>query len=197
MPHPDDSYDREVIQRFRAGDREAFAAVYRTESPALQRVALYLTGDQVKAADLTQDVFVWLIHHAEDFDPARGRLRSFLIGVARKLLQRQRHAERRWLPLTDAPELVTQDVDAMENSLPQSTQAAALQGAIAALPLRYRAAVVLCDLEGKSYEEAAVMLECPVGTVRSRLHRARLLLARKLQASHGEVEKSEVGKSWV
>jgi RNA polymerase sigma-70 factor (ECF subfamily) len=53
--------------------------------------------------------------------------------------------------------------------------------AIAALPLRYREAVALCDLEGKSYEEASVILECPVGTVRSRLHRARGLLARKLE----------------
>jgi RNA polymerase sigma-70 factor (ECF subfamily) len=56
-----------------------------------------------------------------------------------------------------------------------------LRKAIAALPARYREAVVLCDLEGKTYEEAAAIQDCPVGTVRSRLHRARQLLARKFQ----------------
>jgi RNA polymerase sigma factor (sigma-70 family) len=197
MPGPEYSYDRDVIARFRAGDREAFAAIYRTESPGLQRVALYLTGDQRKAAELTQDVFVWLIHHAQDFDPARGHLRSFLIGVARKLLQRQRHAERRWLPLTDAPELVTQESVAAEMASLEESRASALRSAIAALPVAYRAAVVLCDIEGRSYEEAAVTLECPVGTVRSRLHRARLLLARKLRLSRGDVEGSIYEKRCV
>jgi RNA polymerase sigma-70 factor (ECF subfamily) len=55
-----------------------------------------------------------------------------------------------------------------------------LRRAIAKLPERYRAVVVLCDLEEKTYEQAAVVVDCAVGTVRSRLHRARALLARKL-----------------
>ena len=65
---------------------------------------------------------------------------------------------------------------APRNELSNGVDVALLRKAITRLPLKYREAIVLCDLEGKSYEEAAVVLECPVGTVRSRLHRARRLL---------------------
>jgi len=67
--------------------------------------------------------------------------------------------------------------------LDEALDAAALRRAIARLPLRYREAVVLCDLESSSYEEAAAALACAVGTVKSRVHRGRELLARKLGVS--------------
>jgi RNA polymerase sigma-70 factor, ECF subfamily len=174
------SSDRQLIQRFRAGDRDAFTELYRTHQAAVFRFAYYMTGDRDKAAEVVQDVFVWLIHHAGEFNPERGELAAFLGGVARKLLQRERRDARRWLPL--------------EAALPSSgpgefaADAAALRKAIAALPQRYREAVVLCDLEGRSYEEAASALGCAVGTVRSRLHRGRELLARKIRPGR-EIER--------
>ena len=94
--------------------------------------------------------------------------------MARKLLYHRERGERRWLPLAEAAEPRGDDFD-------KEIDAAALRQAIALLPDHYREAVVLCDLEKKSYEEAAALLECAVGTVRSRLHRARELLARKLR----------------
>jgi RNA polymerase sigma-70 factor, ECF subfamily len=163
-------------------DREAFTSLYRAHSPAVFRFALYMTGDRMKAAEITQDVFVWLIYHPDDFDPKRGEMGSFLIGVARKILLRRQSNERRWIPFDEAGTPSSQEQpDSGEETL-REFQAARLREAIAVLPPRYREVVVLCDLEGKTYEQAAAALECAVGTVRSRLHRARELLARKLQS---------------
>jgi len=172
--------DMELLRRFRAGDREAFAAVYRNNQAPVFRFALHMTADRVKATEITQDVFVWLIHHPGDYDSERGDLSSFLIGVTRKLLQRRLHNERRLVPLSEAgpePRAYTEDT--------RESESAELRKAIAALPERYREAVVLCDLEEKSYEDAASLLDCAIGTVRSRLHRARGLLARKLKSQQG------------
>jgi RNA polymerase sigma-70 factor (ECF subfamily) len=178
MGEPDHTTDGELVERFRAGDREAFATLYRAHFAAVFRFAFYMTGDRTRAGEITQDVFVWLIHHAAGFDARRGDLAAFLGGVARKFVRREERRERRWLPLdgTDPPARES-DFAGME----REQEAAQLRKAIAALPAQYREAVVLCDLEGKSYDEAACAMQCAIGTVRSRLFRARELLARKLQ----------------
>jgi RNA polymerase sigma-70 factor (ECF subfamily) len=171
--------DSALLNRLRQGDREALSELYRIHHPAVYRFALYLTADPGAAADVTQDVFVWLMDHADRFDPNRGQLSAFLGGVARKFVSRSRVETQRFEVLhreiERAVPLLAPGAAADTSRVPQ------LLRAIAALPLRYREAVALCDLEGKSYEEASVILECPVGTVRSRLHRARGLLARKLE----------------
>ena len=176
--HREGSSERSLMDRFREGDRDAFTELYRTRYPAIFRFAFYMTGDRIKAGEVTQDVFVWLIHHPGEFDPERGGLAAFLGGVARKLLLRRERNERRWLSL---PRLETRDAADAAVDLARAIDTAALRKAIALLPVRYREAVVLCDLESKSYEEAAALLGCAIGTIRSRLHRARELLVRKLQ----------------
>jgi RNA polymerase sigma-70 factor, ECF subfamily len=166
--------DWELMQRFRAGDRDAFTEIYGDHGKAVFRFALLMTADEVKAAEVTQDVFVWLIHHPERFDPHRGKLGPFLVGIARQLLRKRYNEERRWVALTESAACPqpARDRDAGD--------VICLRKAIAALPERYRVVVVLCDLEGKTYEEAAAIAGCAIGTVRSRLHRARMLLTRKL-----------------
>lgn len=171
--------DAELLERFRAGDRDAFTVLYRAHQTSVFRFALAMTADETRAAEVTQDVFIWLIHHTGSFDPARGSLGAFLSGVARKFLRRKRAEEMRWAPLDDIrlvePRSSCADSDAV-----------ALRRAIVALPEKYREVVVLCDLEEKSYEEAAGAMGIAVGTVRSRLHRARALLARKLDRRRKE-----------
>lgn len=171
--------DAMLLERFRSGDRDAFNAIYRAHSQRVFRFAMLMTGDSQKASEATQDVFVWLVHHPDAFDPTRGELSNLLVGVARNQL-RKRHTEaQRWVPL-DATPVHLHAVEAAGDS--DQDEAARLHAAIGALPESYRAVVVLCDLEEKTYEEAAAILEVPTGTVRSRLHRARALLARKLGA---------------
>ena len=154
-------------------DRAAFTALYRAHEPAVFRFALSMTGDHAIAAEITQDVFVWLIHHPAAFDPARGQLTPFLLGVARKFLLRHARTDPRLVPLEDHDHPT-------ETSEDDQSSVLALRAAIAALPELYREVVVLCDLEGLTYEEAAAALGCVTGTVRSRLHRARQFLSRKL-----------------
>ena len=183
MGEPERRSDRVLVEQFRAGDREAFTALYRPHFPSVYRFAFYMTGDRTRAGEITQDVFVWLVHHPGEFDAERGELGAFLGGVARKFLLRQQRSERRWIPFDEA--VTPRDgQDARGNlvsEVEREQEAVQLRQAIAALPVRYREAVVLCDLEAKSYEEAATLLGCAMGTVRSRLHRARELLVRKFQ----------------
>jgi RNA polymerase sigma-70 factor (ECF subfamily) len=156
-------------------DREQFTALYREHHPAIFRFALSMTGDRWVAMEVTQDVFVWLIHHPERFDPSRGELGAFLLGVARKYLLRRGK---------DAGRLVPFDPQAHSKAVPArefQPDAEGLRKAIAALPPHYRELVVMCDLEGLSYEQAAEATGSVIGTVRSRLHRARQFLAKKLE----------------
>lgn len=182
MPGPANRSDRELMARVPAGDHEAFTLIYRTHSPEVFRFALYMSGDRMKAVEITQDVFVWLMQHSCNFDPSRGELGAFLIGVTRKFLLRQQQHEQKWVPLDEASEVFEARLSAANAPDMDETAATWLREAIALLPGRYREVVVLCDLEGNTYESAAAMLECAVGTVRSRLHRARELLARKLHS---------------
>jgi RNA polymerase sigma-70 factor (ECF subfamily) len=159
-------------------DREAFTALYHAHHQAIFRFALHMTGDPSGAAEVTQDVFVWLIHHPSKYDPSRGEPGAFLTGVARKMLHRRERSLRRWLPFISAA-----DTRSVPPRLDEAIDAAALRRAVARLPIQYREAVVLCDLESASYEEAAATLGCAIGTVKSRVHRGRELLARKLGVS--------------
>jgi RNA polymerase sigma-70 factor (ECF subfamily) len=183
MGEPDRTSDRILVEQFRAGDREAFAALYRAHFPAVYKFAYYMTADQGRAGEITQDVFVWLVHHPGEFDADRGELPAFLGGVARKLLQRQQRNDRRWLPLDEAatPAAESHESRDFAGGLERQQDTERLRKAIAALPARYREAVILCDLESKSYQEAAATIGCAMGTVRSRLHRARELLVQKFQ----------------
>ncbi|MDE3196673.1 MAG: RNA polymerase sigma factor [Acidobacteriota bacterium] len=168
----------DLLKRFREGDREAFTAVYRAHRAPVFRFALHMSGDPDRAAEITQEVFVWLIHHPGDYDPERGELGAFLLGVTRKFVLRGREKEKRFVAFDDG----------FDHAAPErapETDTGELRRAIAALPVRYREAVVLCDLGEKSYEEASALLGCPLGTVRSRLHRARELLGKKLKARQG------------
>jgi RNA polymerase sigma-70 factor (ECF subfamily) len=168
--------ERQLVSRFRNGDREAFSAIYKAYHGSVFRFALYLTGDRERAGEVTQETFVWLIHHPMAFDPERGDLAAFLGGVARQMIRRQRREEQRWLPWTDSAAGVSPPPEIAENE-----EAAELWKAVASLPERYREAVILCDLEEMSGEQAASALGCAVGTIWSRLHRAHELLQRKLQ----------------
>jgi RNA polymerase sigma-70 factor (ECF subfamily) len=152
---------------------EQFTAVYRSHNPAVFRFALHMTGDRFQAEEVTQEVFVWLIRHPHAFDPARGEMGAFLLGVTRRFLLRRFSSEKRLVQFEAS-------FDRANPEPAREPDTEDLRRAILALPPRYREAVVLCDLEGRSYEEAAALLECALGTVRSRLHRARALLARKL-----------------
>ena len=176
--------DEELIAAVAAGDREAFGALYRRRRPDVYRFALHMTGIPATAEDVAQEVFLTVIHDAPRYVAGRGAVVAWLLGIARNYARR-RLSERRHEPM---PEPGTEPgvlVDPAE-TVGRSRQLVALRQALGALPVPYREAVVLCDLQELSYQDAAVAAGCAIGTVRSRLHRGRRLLASKMRGErHG------------
>jgi RNA polymerase sigma-70 factor (ECF subfamily) len=182
--------DHQLFERLRTGQEQAFLTLYQKRQPALYRFALQMSGSASVAEDITQDAFMALIRDECGYDPSRGSLAAYLFGIARKLLLRQYERRRSDVPVGTGggeagfAELVD-DSDPLAE-LAAGERVEALRRAVASLPRRYREVVVLCDLEEVDYAEAAVALGCPIGTVRSRLHRARSMLAVKLREErHG------------
>lgn len=169
--------DEELLLRSHTGDPVAFTSLYRRRQGSIYRFALHMTGDLLAAEDVTQEVFLVLLSGNSGFDASRGSLAGFLFGVARKrILKRLRRT--REVP---SDEDVSIDGDLFAD-LVRRESVERVRRAVLSLPPLYREAVVLCDLEESSYEDAALALECPIGTVRSRLNRGRAILAQKLRS---------------
>jgi RNA polymerase sigma-70 factor (ECF subfamily) len=171
--------DEELIAAVAAGEREAFAALYRRRRPDVYRFALHMTGAPAAADDVAQEVFLAVIREAGRYTPGRSGVVPWLLGIARNHALR-RITERRHEPLPPAgfePAVVIDPADAIA----RGQEVATLRAALASLPPVFREAVVLCDLQELSYQEAADAAGCALGTIRSRLHRGRGLLADALR----------------
>lgn len=183
--------DEELLRRMLDGDEEAFAALYRRRRPSVYRFALQMCGSDATAEDVTQDVFLALISSAASFDSEKGKLSSFLFGIARNHLLRRVERDRRFTQLDDGDgESESSFLDAGDEFNPLANLARgeivdSMRRAVLALPPHYREAVVLCDLHDMSYVDAAGVIGCAVGTIRSRLHRARAMLLDKLRTHEG------------
>jgi RNA polymerase sigma-70 factor, ECF subfamily len=171
--------DEELIAGTAAGNRDAFAALYRHRRPDVYRFALHMTGSPSAAEDVAQDVFLAVIQEARRYTPGRSGVVPWLLGIARNHALR-RLTERRHDPLPEPgrePGIESDPAD----GIARGQDIAALREALAALPVVYREAVVLCDLQELSYQDAADAAACAIGTIRSRLHRGRALLAAALR----------------
>jgi RNA polymerase sigma-70 factor (ECF subfamily) len=181
MPGPSDD---DLYRRLSAGDEAALAELYERWQGPLYRVALRMSGEPALAEDVVHEVFLSLIRGTA-YDPARGPLGSYLYGVARHQVQRRLAHERPYEALPDDEAAAEPDPGAGPLAeLTRLERVERVRAAVRSLPLPYREALVLCDLQGLAYEEAARVAECSTGTIRSRLHRARRLLASKLEAEY-------------
>ena len=185
MKAKSDFNDSELLRSMLAGDEEALALLYRRRQAGIYRFVLQMSGSPAIAEDITQEVFVFLMREGHVFDPDRGSVNAFLLGVARNHVLRRLHGEQQLISMPDEfDEDVISKPAALEGPLDNLTRAETIETvrrAILSLPERYREVVVLCELEEMSYTDAAEILGCAIGTVRSRLHRARALLLEKLR----------------
>ncbi len=172
--------DALLVQRVRKGSEEAWTALYQRHRVAVFRFALHMSGSREIADEAVQDTFITFLDRLAEFQEDRGAPIAFLIGIARFKVLRILRQRKQTIPLNEVPERPFEG-DALTD-LTREESRYALQRAIAALPESYREAVVLCDLRELSYEDAAKVMECPVGTVRSRLHRARQMLIERMTA---------------
>ena len=173
--------DDDLLLLLRDGDEAAFTAFYRRWQGPIFRFALRMTGREALAEDVVQETFLAVVHGMRGYDAARGSLPGWLFGVARNQLLRRLRSERPYLPLDDghwtAERTAPDDVFAQ---VAEQRELERLRRAVLSLPEHYREVLVLCGLQGVSYEDAAEALGCAIGTVRSRLSRGRELLAARL-----------------
>jgi RNA polymerase sigma-70 factor, ECF subfamily len=192
MPPEDLQPELALIERMRRGEEAAFVQIYRRHKDRVYRLALLYSGSAATAADVTQDAFIHFMSHPGAYDPARGALGAWLCGVARNMARKAAGIRE---DATDPGDL---EGDALHESLAEndtpldcilrSEAAEQLRRAIAALAPHYRDVLVLCELCELSYAEAAQVCGIDIGTVRSRLSRARLRLAQSLAPYTGAKE---------
>src|SRR5262249_49478726 len=151
-----------------------FQAAFHAHKDAVYRFLWRMTGSNTAADDLAQDVFLILLRAPERFDPSRGGLRQYLIGVARNLAFRQFRRESRWDALA-ADQFTSEPLD-----LEGVETAEAVARAVQSLPPFQREALILATYEEMPLEEIARVAEVEIGTIKSRLFRARENLRRML-----------------
>lgn len=190
--------DEELLRLTRTGDEAAFAALYRRKQGGIYRFALRMSGSESIAEDVTQEVFLHLMRDNGNFDSARGSFQSYLFGMARNQVLRRLERDRPFLSMVGSEE--QNDGSLIEGlivnadplgDLTRRETVESVRQAVLALPSHYREVVVLCDLHEMSYQETAEILNCAIGTVRSRLHRARAILVERLQALNTAQAKTE------
>jgi RNA polymerase sigma factor (sigma-70 family) len=177
--------DGELLDRFLTSrDEAAFAALVRRHGPMVMGVCRRVLGNSHDAEDAFQSTFVVLVRRAAAVVP-RDLVGNWLHGVAyrtsleaRATRARRQSKENRVAPRDETPNVL--------DELVRREQLQLLDEELTRLPERYRVPVVLCDLGGKTHQEAARLLDCPEATLSTRLRRARQLLARRL-ANRGVV----------
>ncbi len=160
--------DREFWKKIANGNANAFDAWYRDTAPRLQIFLRHLLANEQAVEDVMQETFTQIWHHPHRFDPGRGSPRAYLFGVARRQAAEWRRKHK------------TADELEFDPAAPDRVEFASMvTEALSRLTLEHQTLLWLREVEGQSYEELAMILEIPLGTVRSRLFAAREAL-RKL-----------------
>jgi RNA polymerase sigma factor (sigma-70 family) len=182
--------DESLFRASAKGDQEAFSELYERHARAIYNYLFRRLADWSEAEDLTAVVFLEAYRRRKDVVVFEGKLLPWLYGIATNVLRNRRRA------LWRHRDLMTQLADGPARTSPDASARAeaaehmrAVLKRIATLPRRQQDVVALCLWSGLSYDEAAAALGVPVGTVRSRLSRARAALVElESPPGHGEVE---------
>lgn len=187
MSIPEQDRDDVLLRSAAKGDEESFTLLYRRHQARLYRFALRMTGSAWAAEEVVQDVFMTLMREPKKYDAGRGHVGAYLFGIARNRVMKHLERVPRELSLEEHNGNGVRGSAAVVNEFTpahwaeQQERSERVRAAVLELPAEFREAVVLCELEELSYEEAARLSGCPIGTIRSRLYRGRALLMAKLE----------------
>lgn len=178
--------DRELVRRCRAGDSGAWEEIVRTFSRRVYNLAYRFSGRHEQAEDLTQEVFVRVYRSLDQYDPQAGDLSNWLMRLARNLvIDDYRRRTRTPTDIGDDLEEhqfhLQSGIDAPDRGVERSERSRQVHAAIGCLTADLRECVVMRDIEEMSYQEIVEILGIPLGTVKSRINRGRIELARILR----------------
>lgn len=178
----DDRSDPELLRRASRGDEDAFIVLYRRHRAPVFRFAYRLLGSIESAEDVTHDCFLALLRRPDGYRPARAALRTYLCAAARNLAFKQLRTRGVEITVDELPEPNDdREVPVQLQSVITAETAEAVASAVATLPPLQREALVLFEYEEMSLAEIAQVAATDVGTIKSRLHRARERMRRTLE----------------
>ena len=173
--------DERLVRRYIEGDGSAFAALVRRHESRLYNVCLRVLGDPDDARDATQDAFLAALRRINQFrgDAAFTTwMHRIAINACYAVLRRRRRQPMLHLVGEDRPQ---HDVGTpAPDHADDVARAVDVAAALAALPEEFRVALVLADVQDMPYDDIAAVLDVPIGTVKSRVHRGRVALARAM-----------------
>jgi len=172
-----------LLTRASEGDEAAFGELYARYQRPIFHYAARMCG-VAAGDDVVQETFLAVLRQGGRFDPAKGTVPAYLYGIARHHVIKR--LDRQGVTLSEPLEIMVSEAIAPQDT-PLETMArermiGVVRQAVQSLPPAYREVVALCDLQEMDYATVAQVMQCPIGTVRSRLHRARGLLLKKLSA---------------
>lgn len=181
--------DTRLIQETLAGDRQAYGQLVRRYQDRLYNTLVHVTGSVSEAEEVTQEAFLRAFRKLNSFEQRAG-FYTWLYRIAFNLWISRRRGKREVYSVEQGREsLGLEPVDQQDTPVEQierRERVELVRTAISQLPEEFRTVLVLRELDGNDYEAIAQMLDIPIGTVRSRLHRARLLVKRQLELVLGE-----------
>ena len=176
----------ELLAACRSGDRQAFASLYAQNQKRVFSVALnFFGGDEALAKDVTQQVFLKIFGRLNEFR-GQSEFTTWLYRITVNVCLDERRRSRRFISFNGFLEIFgrrrTQDEKVHRREICEAVQAA-----VGRLKPKFRLPILLKYVEGLSYEEIAKILDCPPGTIASRLNRGHKMLARKLEHLKNEI----------
>lgn len=172
------------LERARRGDEVAFSKLFDRYQRSIYRYAAYMCGPET-ADDVVQDTFLAVLRQRDRHDAPEKSVAGYLFGIARHVVMKRLGARGADMAvdLDDATAASLSDPDDPTplDVLARAETIETVREAIRALPAERREAIVLCELQEMNYTDAAELVRCPVGTIRSRLHRAKAQLAQILK----------------
>jgi RNA polymerase sigma-70 factor (ECF subfamily) len=181
----DGAAEAELLLKAARGDEAAFLLLYERHRTAVFRFACRMLGQAAAAEDVTQECFLAILRRPEAFQPGRASLRTYLCAIARHQAFRQLRKRGEETLVDEPPEEPRGNApgrgpDPLQAAI-DGQEAEAVREAVAALPPLQREAVVLFEYQGMTLADVATVCETDVGTIKSRLHRARERLRRTLR----------------